>query len=162
MSGEIRKAINKRYKLLIKARKTPRNSTDWTEYNRARNTCSKLIQNAKANFWKKEFQSLSSPKMFSSAVRKFEGETKSQRIGPLEDENKVILMNSFFATIGKKLSNNKADQNDNSNYYRVTPVLQNIASNPEQLKKSFKAAVKRERHVYQIELPQMTYHFTRT
>ena len=40
----------------------------------------------------------------------------------LEDGNKVILnelekanvMNSFFAKIGKKLSNNKADQNDNS------------------------------------------------
>ena len=122
MSGEIRKAINKRYKLLIKARKTPRNSTDWFEYKRARNTCSKLIQNAKANFWKKEFQASSSPKMFWSTVRKFKGETKSQRIGPLEDGNKVILndlekanvMNSFLATIGKKLSNNKANQNDNS------------------------------------------------
>ena len=123
MSGEIRKAINKRYKLLIKARKTPGNSTDWLEYKRARNTCSKLIQNAKANFWKKEFQASSSlSKMFWSTVRKFKGETKSQQIWPLEDGNKVILndlekanvMNSFLATIGKKLSNNKANQNDNS------------------------------------------------
>ena len=151
MSGEIRKAINKRYKLFIKARKTPRNSTDWSEYKRARNTRSKLIQNAKANFWKTEFQSSSSPKTFWSTVRKYKGVTKSQRIGPLEDVNKVILndlerssvMNSFVATIGKKLSSNKADQNDNSRYYRVTSVLQITTLNPERLKKSFKAAVKK-------------------
>ena len=76
---------------------------------------------------------------------------QNPRIGPLEDGNKVILndlekanvMNSFFATIGKKLSNNKADQNDNSHYYRVTPLLQNITSNPEKLKKSFKPVVKK-------------------
>ena len=73
--------------------------------------------------------------------------------GPLKDGEKVIfndldksnLMNTFFANIGKNLSNNHPHQFDNSHYYRVTPVIENITSNLESLEKSFKAAVKQRK-----------------
>ena len=84
----------------------------------------------KANYWKKEFQSSTSAKMFWCTVQKFKGETKSQRIGPFNDDEKIItddfeksnLMNEFFANVGKNLSTNHPYLDLNSHYYRVTPV----------------------------------------
>ena len=49
MTGEIRKALNDRYKLLLKARKTPRNSQEWLNYKQKRNQCTNLIRNTKVN-----------------------------------------------------------------------------------------------------------------
>ena len=152
MTGEVRKAINNRYKLLIKARSTPRNSKEWSDYKKARNACTNIIRSTKANYWKNEFTSCESSE-FWSLVKKFKGKSKTQRIGPLKsgsttvtnDVEKANTMNNFFANIGKELATPPemdADGSLNSYIYRVTPTASEIQLSTELLRKSFKAAVK--------------------
>ena len=50
MTGEVRKSINNRYKLLKKARSTPRLSPEWKEYKKTKNACTNLIRLTKANY----------------------------------------------------------------------------------------------------------------
>ena len=64
ITGEVRKSINNRYKLLKKARSTPRLSPEWKEYKKTKNACTNLIRLTKANYWKKEFLSSNSVKSF--------------------------------------------------------------------------------------------------
>lgn len=153
MTGEIRKIINNRYKLLKKARTTPRHSTEWKEYRKAKNACTNLIRLTKANYWKNEFLLSDSVKSFWKTVRKFQGVQKSKNIGPLLDHNKnstatkdtekANLLNDFFANIGKNLATvNKTHESQLEHIYRVTPTIDHINLNPELITKSFRAAVK--------------------
>lgn len=43
MNSSIRKELNKRYKLLLKAQKTQKGSQAWIDYKKARNQCTKLL-----------------------------------------------------------------------------------------------------------------------
>ena len=154
MNGEVRKVINNRYKLLLKARETPKNSKEWAEYRKARNRCTNLIRHAKATYWNDKFSSADCPKSFWSLVRKFKGVSSTPRIGPLKqngvtitnDIDKANLMNSFFANIGKELATNilskSSNQPLNSHIYRVTPTQSEIQLSKELLTKSFKSAVR--------------------
>ena len=154
MTGEVRKSINNRYKLLLKARKTPRGSKEWHDYRRARNACTNLIRFTKANFWKNKFLESDSPKSFWSLVRKFNGDPKKQHTGPLKSETKIItrdtdkadLLNKFFADIGKKLATpstvDGGPRDMNSYIYRISPSVSEINLSTELLKKSFEAAVR--------------------
>ena len=153
MNGDIRKAINNRYKLLKKARQTPRNSENWSDYKKARNSCTNLIRHAKAVYWRNEFLSSDSIKSFWKTVKKFRGDTETQRIGPLKSNNETLtndadkanLMNSFFANVGKNLATHRTENcetNINSHIYRVTPTISNINLDLELLTKSFKSTVK--------------------
>ena len=52
-------------------------------------------------------------------------------------------MNTYFATIGKELSQNLPPQEENlSNIYRVTPTVSDIKLDINLFSKSFKSAVK--------------------
>ena len=114
ITGEVRKSINNRYKLLKKARSTPRLSPEWKEYKKTKNACTNLIKLTKENYWKKKFLSSNSVKSFWKTVRKFQGIKKSKNIGPSIDQNKNLtatkdiekanLLNEFFANIGKNLA----------------------------------------------------------
>ena len=154
MNGEVRKAINNRHKLLIKARSTPRNSQEWKNYKQARNKCTNIIRTTKVNYWKEKFVSCESSRSFWTLVKKFKGTSNKGHIGPLksekdplitEDFDKAKTMNNFFANIGKKLSTPpQTDENGslNSYIYRVTPTVSEIKFSNELLMSSFKAAVR--------------------
>ena len=154
MNGEVRKAINDRYKLLNKARGTPKDSKEWKDYKKAKNKCTNIIRATKVKYWKNEFDQCDSIKNFWSLVKKFKGQSKNNYIGPLkdheqstvtEDIDKANTMNSFFANIGKKLATPpQTDENGSLNtyIYRVTPTVDKISFSKELLENSFKAAVK--------------------
>ena len=142
MTGEVRQSINNRYKLLKKARTTPRHSSGRKEYKKARNACTNLIRLTTSNYWKNEFLSSNSAKSFWKTVRKFQGIKKSKNIGPLIDHNKNLtttndiekanLLNEFFANIGKNLAPiNKAHESQLEHLYRVTPNINHIDLNQE-------------------------------
>jgi len=65
----------------MKARSTPCNSKEWTDYKRARNTCVNIIRFTKANYWKNKFMTSKSSKSFWSIVKKFKGDSNTNRIG---------------------------------------------------------------------------------
>ena len=73
-----------------------------------RNKCTNLVRESKATFWKKELQNPNTSKFFWKTVRKIQGKTKSAKIGPLADNNDIVLddtkkanlMNVFFFTVG--------------------------------------------------------------
>ena len=70
-----------------------------------RNACTSLIRYTKACYWKTKFLASDSPKSFWSVVKEFSGASNIQRVGPLKDEDDMILtndaekanlLNSFF------------------------------------------------------------------
>ena len=152
MTDGVRKMINNRYKLLLKARSTPRQSKEWDDYRGARNHCTNLIRFTKANYWKNKFASSDSPKSFWSLVKKFKGDTSCRRIGPLKHEDATVtndldkanVMNAFFSEFGKKLATDITTDphNPNCHIYRVTPTLHKINLSKKLLTHSFKSTVR--------------------
>lgn len=155
MTGEIRKMLNNRYKLLQKAKLTGKNSPAWIEYKKARNKCSNVIRVVKANYWKNQFdQANNNAKKFWSTVKRFKGQSRTSKIGPLKDSNGDIVledgkkaneMNSFFSNVGKNLAKNIPHDPsfpENAHIFRITPTLSDITLNKSLFSKSFKRAVK--------------------
>ena len=153
MNGEIRKTLNNRYKLLNRAKVTPRGSPEWLKYKQARNRCTNIIRNAKASFWKNEFQKANSAKSFWTTVRKFEGKSKKFNIGPLLRNDTIVLdnaekanaMNNFFSNVGKNLAKEISPNlltDKNSHIFRVTPTLSDFETSIDTFSKAFKASVK--------------------
>ena len=153
MTRDVRKVINERYRILKKARNTPRHSSEWKNYRRARNTCTNLIRHTKANYWRNEFLSSDTIKSFWKTVRKFQGGQKTQKIGPLWDHRnnsivtknteKANLLNDFFANVGKNLATvDTTNESLNNHIYRVSPTIDHIILDQVSITKSFRAAVK--------------------
>jgi len=144
--------INNQYNFLMKARSTPHNSKEWTDYKRARNTYTNIIRFTKANYWKNKFMTSKSSKSFWSLVKKFKGDSNTNHIGHLKHEDNIVtnesekanIMNDFFANICKKLATNLVDSNTNMNsyIYHITPSISKVTLSTELLTKSFKAAVR--------------------
>ena len=150
MNSSIRKELNKRYKLLLKAQQTPKGSQAWIDYKKARNHCNKLLRSAESNYWLSKFNETTSAKDFWKTVRSFEGKRTTTNIGPIKDSSgvihsddtsKAIALNSFFVNVGKSLS--KSTQNSSVNFpcqsARNNSVsLYDIALNKDLLKSSLK------------------------
>ena len=51
MNSSIRKELNKRYKVLLKAQQTQKGSQAWIDYNKARDYCTRLLRSAESNYW---------------------------------------------------------------------------------------------------------------
>ena len=118
MNSSIRKELNKRYKLLLKAQQTPKGSQAWINYKKARNHCNKLLRSAESNYWLSKFNETTSAKDFWKTVRSFEGKRTITNIGPIKDSSgvihsddtsKAIALNSFFVNVGKSLSKSTQD-----------------------------------------------------
>lgn len=114
MNSSIRKQLNKRYKLLIRARQTPKGSHAWLEYKKARNYYAKLLGSAETKCWLWKFNGATSSKDFWKTVRSFERKREIKNIGPIRDSSGVIhsedaseanTLNSFFVNVRKSLSN---------------------------------------------------------
>jgi len=79
MNSDIRKQMNRRYKLLKTAQKTEKGSREWTLYKQARNHCTALFRKAKCQYWKEKFDNSNSTKEFWSLVKAFQcKQTKSK------------------------------------------------------------------------------------
>ena len=154
MNSSIRKELNKRYKLLLKAQQTPKGSQAWTDYKKARNHCTNLLRSAESNYWLSKFDETTSAKDFWKTVRSFEGKLTTTNIGPIKDNSGVIhsddtskanALNFFFVNVGKFLSKSIQDSLINSPCQSARnnseiPVLSlsNIALNKDLLKSSLK------------------------
>ena len=150
MNSSIRKELNKRYKLLLKAQQTPKGSQAWIDYKQARNHCNKLLRSAESNYWLSKFNETTSAKDFWKTVRSFEGKRTTTNIGPIKDSSgvihsddtsKAIALNSFFVNVGKSLS--KSTQDSSANFpcqsARNNSVsLYDITLNKDLLKSSLK------------------------
>ena len=155
MNGIIRKQINKRYKLLQIARKTPKGSSSWNSYKKQRNYCSILIRNAKSNYWKNKFDSSNNAISFWKTVNEFKGKVNKSSIGHLKNNNgdlitndrdKATLLNQHFATIAEKLYKDRSFTELGSNHvehiYRVTPSISTIKVSFNDNEKTFNKCVK--------------------
>ena len=56
MNREIRKEMNKRYKLLKACDGTPSTQKTWADYKTARNKVTKMLRRAEAQYWKNKFE----------------------------------------------------------------------------------------------------------
>ena len=56
VTGEIRKEMNKRYKLLRKCDGTSNTSAIWEEYKRTRNKVTRMLREAESTFWLNQFK----------------------------------------------------------------------------------------------------------
>ena len=55
MNSEIRKAMNKRYKLLRLCDGSQASKKNWEDYKKARNNVTKLLKSAETQYWKDQF-----------------------------------------------------------------------------------------------------------
>lgn len=151
MTGDIRKMLNKRYRLFQKAKRSGNDPLAWKAYKQIRNTCTQLMRKSKAEYWKKKFQSCIYTKTFWQTVKKFKGNSKMSSISSLQVSDSITMdkkemanhMNSFFANIGKKLAHDLPTKvSDNSHIFRVTSTIGEIKLDKELFSKAFRTAVK--------------------
>lgn len=90
MNSSIRKELNKRYNLLIKAQRTPKGSEACLDYKKVRNHCTKLLRSAESKYWLTKFNDANSSKDFWRTVRSFEERDVSSKIDPVKDKDRVI------------------------------------------------------------------------
>ena len=140
MNGDIRKLMNKRYKLLKQTQKTK----DPEDFEKCR------------DFWK--------------IVKKMTGkERQDKRMGPLRDsDNNLVLddtkkaetLNNFFSTIGEKLALNfETYTHDNSPLdileMNKGEIINNVTISEEKFKEKFKKLnIRKPHHIVQTKLQQ--------
>ena len=139
MNSEIRKEMNKRYKLLKACDGTPSTNNLWADYKSSRNKVSKMLRCAEAQYWKKKFTETKDSKSFWKTVNEATGKSKSKQIGLLRDtDNKEItndyekaeLINSYFINIGRELAEKFPEADEPHQFiYRVTPTVQDLEVN---------------------------------
>ena len=146
VTGEIRKEMNKRYKLLRKCDGTRNTSAFWEEYKRTRNKVTKMLREAESTFWLNQFKKAKNAKDFWNTVTEVMNlHQKHKQIGPMQHSSsselitsktgKAELINDFFVNIGKNLADkhhrreHKAQTTDLSDFYsRVTPTISDLST----------------------------------
>ena len=112
ISNAIRYKMNRRYKL-FKATVASKYPKLLQEYKQARNEVTRALRQAKASYFCKMFQEVKKTSAYWNLLNKATNSTTRKCIGPLKrddgslalaDDEKACLMNSYFATIGKKLA----------------------------------------------------------
>ena len=136
MTSSLRKELNKRYNLLLKVQKSPKGSHQWAAYKKQRNYCTKLLRSAELQYWNNKFTSANSSKEFWKQINSFQGNFKSNTIGPLKDSSGSLLtnnfskaneLNSYFTNVCSTLANTRdihmQDHSikSGSHIYRVIP-----------------------------------------
>lgn len=107
INKQIRKELNKRYKLLLKAKRTT-DPNNWSTYKIQRNKCKRQLQAAEAEYWKNKFEKCDSTKSFWRAVNMYQGKFSSKNIGTIvkddvrytSDADKANVLNTHFASVG--------------------------------------------------------------
>ena len=155
MTGEIRKEMNKRYKLLKKA-KTTKRETDWLAYKSKRNAVTNMLRKAEQKHWEESLNDAhgKGAKSFWKVLKKLNGKDKKEPIGPIEndegqavfdDKIKADLFNDFFTNIGPDLASKFPDkQLDDTSY------IENITPNTMQITTDVKTKLKESINKLQI------------
>ncbi|KAL9980683.1 hypothetical protein ACROYT_G009301 [Oculina patagonica] len=110
----IRKEMNKRYKLLIKAKSTG-NPELWSLYKQKRLEVKKLLKSAEAAYWHNLFQEATIPNEFWKLTNQVLRKHKVKSIGPICDRNhdgvilthdlkKAEYFNDFFVNVSEDLT----------------------------------------------------------
>lgn len=149
MTSEIRKEMNRRYRLLKKCDGTAKTSNTWEEYKKSRNKVTKMLREAETAYWQKQFKNAKNPSDFWNLVNKIQNKNhnKHKRIGPLQQQHssqeittsnteKAELINDYFVNIGSVLAENfHSDNEDNPAmlFHRVTPTIINPSSDTAKL-----------------------------
>ena len=110
---EIRHKMNRRYKL-FKAAISSKRPEQWSYYKRVRNGVTSDLRKAKSSYFSTTFNEVKSSSTYWSPLKRATNPKVRKNIGPLKkddgtleftDSGKANLMNSYFATVGLKLSN---------------------------------------------------------
>ena len=137
INTSIRKEMNKRYKLLKKAKSSGDPET-WRRYKPKRYEVKKLLKSAEAAYWQKLFKETTNPNEFWRLSNQVLRKHKIKNIGPICDHNEEIIthdlkkaeyFNDFFVNISEDLTK-QLDPLDLSSLTtfitRVTPTKDNI------------------------------------
>eukprot|EP00112_Aurelia_sp_Birch-Aquarium-sp1_P021970 Seg604.7 transcript_id=Seg604.7/GoldUCD/mRNA.D3Y31 product="putative RNA-directed DNA polymerase from transposon X-element" pseudo=true protein_id=Seg604.7/GoldUCD/D3Y31 len=144
INREIKKLMNKRYKVLVQWQQNRTESRLRKIYQELRNKVNKSLRKAEANYWKEQFANASSSKEFWQTVGKLRKKTKNANIVALKDDDgmlktldteKVEILNNFFADVGENLAKKFGESNrcGNSFINRITPICDEIKVNEEKL-----------------------------
>ena len=110
---EIRHKMNRRYKL-FKVAISSKCPEQWSNYKRVRNEVTSDLRKAKSSYFSTIFNEVKSSSAYWNLLKRSTNPKVRKNIGPLKredgtleltDPEKANLMNSYFATIGLKLSN---------------------------------------------------------
>ena len=110
---EIRHKMNRRYKL-FKAAISSKCPEQWSNYKRVRNEVTSDLRKAKSSYFSNTFNEVKSSSAYWNLLKRATNPKVRKNIGPLKkddgtleftDSGKANLMNSYFATVGLKLSN---------------------------------------------------------
>ena len=148
MNSDIRKTMNKRYKLLRACDGTPLSADTWSNYKRARNKITTLLRNAEGLYWKERFAECNDSKSFWKTVAEATGKHRSCKIGILkgahnedlvDNYEKAETLNSFFINVGKELAEKlPSADNLNQHIYQVVPTTHHLSINKPKLKADLK------------------------
>ena len=145
----IRKLMNKRYRLLKSCDGTNRTSGAWLKYKKIKYEVKKQMRKAEANYWKKQLNEATTPQDFWKLIDKIKGKKERPTVGPLRqgegetitnDKQKAELMNNFYVNIGKSLAVKlpSVSEDKNSLIYRVTPTITDIQVSNQGIRKHVK------------------------
>lgn len=134
---DLRKLLNKRFKLLKKWQKTKDLQTHM-QYKKARHLAKKNLKAAETNYWQAEFEKATNSTQFWKVVRKVQRMKGISHIGPIADKDKQLqtddfvkaeIMNDYFSSVGKTIAQNFTEQKEHqyNHITSVTPTLQNIS-----------------------------------
>ena len=70
VDGQMRKLMNKRYKLLKQCDGTEKTSAQWTEYRKVKNKVTKMMRQAEAKYWHDQLSEAASTQDFRKTYRK--------------------------------------------------------------------------------------------
>ena len=110
---EIRHKMNRRYKL-FKAAISSKCPEQWSNYKRVRNEVTSDLRKTKSSYFSNTFNEFKSSSAYWNLLKRATNPKVRKNIGPLKkddgtleftDSGKANLLNSYFATVGLKLSN---------------------------------------------------------
>ena len=154
MNTDIRKEMNKRYKLLKNAQKHPRSSELWTEYRKQRHCVTFLKRKTEDEFWKNKLENTKKIQGVLENSKAHQRKTNQLKIGPIQGVNKEIItddlkkaehINDYFSTDGEMLVKNIVRTDDFTqmeHFYRITPKIDSISVDPEKVVQSLQERVK--------------------
>ena len=100
MNSEIRKVMNKRYKLKS-CDGTSETKQYWKEYKFARNQVTALLRSAETQYWKEKFTKANNSSTFWKTVYSITGMQKSSRIGPVKDVNSSEVLDDVMKALAE-------------------------------------------------------------
>ena len=140
MNGEIRKEMNKRYKLLKGCDGTSSTQKTWADYKAARNKVTKMLHSAEAQYWMNKFAETKDSKSFWKTVSEATGKSRVKAQASSETQTTMkypMIMRKL--NIGKELAEKFPETDEKCQFvYRITPTIQDLEVTINKLKSDLK------------------------